>query len=103
MNENEQPEPLQKSGNAIAGFFCAGLLAVLMLVGLWLVGILMSINSDTLILLIISLSGIVSGIILYMIFKGSRKRFARGALIFTIVCFVLTGACWIIPSVQIGR
>jgi hypothetical protein len=103
MNENDNLESTQKTGNAIAGFFCAGLFAVVILIVSWVLGFLVSIKSDTFFIVAISVSGIVAGILLWALFRGSRFNFARGALIFTVVCFVVTGACWIIPPIQIGR
>ncbi|HPO16214.1 MAG TPA: hypothetical protein PLI09_22455 [Candidatus Hydrogenedentes bacterium] len=117
MNENENHGHYIDGRSGIAGFFCAAVFAAVMVFFFWVLGTLKSSDAPGLpinvpVILALSFSGPAAGIVLWAVFQRSRKRFARGALVFAVVSFLVVGACWFrvthmpiveMPNVQRGQ
>lgn len=75
------------AASATAGFLCAGLLAS--------VGALVCLGTGDppIVTYGSSACGPVAGMVLWLASRGSFHYFARGALVFGVVCFVMSGAC----------
>ncbi|HPO16213.1 MAG TPA: hypothetical protein PLI09_22450 [Candidatus Hydrogenedentes bacterium] len=95
MSDNETNQAAQGGGSAIAGFLCAGLFMVAYALVFLLLLSQMTPASLTFFELGFSLSGPLGGFLLWGAYKETKPNFARGALIFVIVSFMIGGTCWV--------